>query len=186
LLTGTYELPFGKGRHWASSSSAANGILGGWNLNTITLLETGPYLTPTMSVSNDQTNTNPAASGITVVRPDRVGNPIPAHRTNANYFNINAFAPPPQGAGRVGNAGVGSLAGPGTVAVNAGLAKVMPIGENWSLRFEATFTNVLNHTNFAPPTTDISTPASFGALTTAQTAESAGNRTGQVALRLNF
>jgi hypothetical protein len=139
-----------------------------------------------MSVSNDRTNTNPAASAITVVRPDRVGNPIPAHRTNANYFNINAFAPPPLGAGRVGNAGVGSLEGPGTVAVNAGLAKVMPIGENWSLRFEATFTNVLNHTNFAPPTTDISTPASFGALTTAQTAESAGNRTGQVALRLNF
>jgi Carboxypeptidase regulatory-like domain/TonB dependent receptor len=186
LLTGTYELPFGHARRWSSSSSAVNNILGGWNLNTITLLETGPYLTPTMSVSNDQTNTNPAASNITVVRPDRIGNPIPAHRTNANYFNINAFAPPPLGAGRVGNAGVGSLEGPGTIAVNAGLAKVIPIRENWHLRFEATFTNVINHTNFAPPVTDISSPASFGALTTAQTAESAGNRTGQVALRMDF
>jgi hypothetical protein len=86
----------------------------------------------------------------------------------------------------VGNASVGSLEGPGTIAVNAGLAKTMPIHENWNLRFEATFTNVLNHTNFAPPVTDISTPASFGVLTTAQTAESAGNRTGQVALRLDF
>ncbi len=186
LLTGTYELPFGQGRQWSSSSSAVNGILGGWNLNTITLLETGPYLTPTMSVSNDQTNTNPAAANVTVVRPDRVGNPVPAHRTNANYFNINAFAPPPLGAGRVGNAGVGSLEGPGTVAVNAGLAKVIPIRESMHLRFEATFTNVLNHTNFAPPATDISSPSSFGALTTAQTAESAGNRTGQIALRLDF
>jgi hypothetical protein len=186
LLTGTYELPFGEGRRWSSSSSPVNRILGGWNLNTITLLETGPYLTPTMSVSNDQTNTNPAAAGITVVRPDRVGNPIPTHRTNATYFNIDAFAPPPLGAGRVGNAGVGSLEGPGTVAVNAGLAKVIPIHENWRLRFEGTFTNVLNHTNFAPPATDISSPSSFGALTTAQTAESAGNRTGQVALRLDF
>jgi hypothetical protein len=186
LLTGTYELPFGPGRQWSSSSSALNAVLGGWNVNTITLLETGPFLTPTMSVSNDRTNTNPAASGITVVRPDRVGNPIPAHRTHANYFNINAFAPPPLGAGRVGNAAVGSLEGPGTVAVNAGLAKVIPLRESLHLRFEATFTNVLNHTNFAPPTTDISSPASFGALTTAQTAESAGNRTGQVALRLDF
>jgi hypothetical protein len=186
LLTGTYELPFGQGRQWSSSSSAVNGILGGWNLNTITLLESGPYLTPTMSVSNDQTNTNPAAANVTVVRPDRVGNPVPAHRTNANYFNINAFGPPPLGAGRVGDAGVGSLEGPGTVAVNAGLAKVIPIRESMHLRFEATFTNVLNHTNFAPPATDISSPSSFGALTTAQTAESAGNRTGQIALRLDF
>jgi hypothetical protein len=186
LLTGTYELPYGQGRQWSSSSSLVNGILGGWNLNTITLLETGPYLTPTMSVSEDQTNTNPAASGITVVRPDRVGSPRPAHRTNANYFKINAFAPAPLGAGRVGNAGVGSLEGPGTVAVNAGLAKTIAIRENWHLRFEATFTNVLNHTNFAPPPTDISSPSSFGALTTAQTAESAGNRTGQVALRMDF
>jgi Carboxypeptidase regulatory-like domain/TonB dependent receptor len=186
LLTGTYELPFGQGRQWSSGSSIVNHIFGGWNANTITLLETGPYLTPSMSVSEDQTNTNPAASGTTVVRPDRVGNPIPSHRTNANYFNIAAFAPPPAGAGRVGNAGAGSLEGPGTVAVNAGLAKTTAIHEHWNLRFEATFTNVLNHTNFAPPVTDISNPAAFGALTTAQTAESAGNRTGQVALRLDF
>jgi hypothetical protein len=186
LVTGTYELPFGQGRQWSSGSSVVKHILGGWNVNTITLLETGPWLTPTMSVSQDQTNTNPAASGTTVVRPDRLGDPIPTHRTNANYFDLGAFAPPPVGAGRVGNAGLGSLEGPGTIAVNAGLAKTMPIHENWNLRFEATFTNVLNHTNFAPPLTDISTPASFGVLTTAQTAESAGNRTGQVALRLDF
>lgn len=186
LLTGTYELPFGQGRQWSSHSPFVNGIFGGWNANTITLLETGPRLTPTMSVGQDQTNTDPAAMGTTVVRPDRVGNPIPAHRTNANYFNLAAFAPPPVNAGRVGNASVGSLEGPGTIAVNAGLAKTTHIHENWNLRFEATFTNVLNHTNFAPPVTDISTPASFGVLTTAQSAESAGNRTGQVALRIDF
>jgi hypothetical protein len=186
LLTGTYELPFGTGRQWSSGSSIVNHALGGWNVNTITLLETGPWLTPTMSVSQDQTNTNPAAADVTVVRPDRVGNPTPSHRTNANYFNLAAFAPPPVGAGRVGNASVGSLEGPGTIAVNAGLAKTTHISESVNLRFEATFTNVLNHTNFAPPSTDISTAASFGALTAAQSAESAGNRTGQVALRLDF
>jgi hypothetical protein len=163
-----------------------NGILGGWNLSTITLLETGPYLTPTMSVAYDQTNADPEAAGIEVVRPDRVGNPIPANRTRANYFNINAFALPPMNAGRVGNAGVGSLEGPDTAVVNAGLAKVMQLRENLHLRFEATFTNVLNHTNFAPPGTDISNLSSFGALTTAESAESAGNRTGQVALRVDF
>src|SRR5271156_612672 len=178
MLTGTYELPYGRGRRWSSQSGIMNGILGGWNLSTITLLETGQYLTPMMSVALDQTNTDPAAAGTLVVRPDRVGNPIPANRTRANYFNINAFAPPPLNAGRVGDAGVGSLQGPGAAVVNGGLAKVMHIHDNLNLRFEATFTNVLNHTNFAPPSTDISVPSSFGALTTAETAESAGNRTG--------
>jgi hypothetical protein len=79
-------------------------------VNTITLLETGPYLTPTISPNLDQTNTNPVAEG-SIVRPDLVGNPIPAHRTSNNYFNLNAFAPTPVDAARVGNAGVGILEG---------------------------------------------------------------------------
>jgi hypothetical protein len=41
-------------------------------------------------------------------------------RTTSSYFNINAFAPTPTGAGRIGNAGVGILEAPGTVAVSAG------------------------------------------------------------------
>jgi hypothetical protein len=55
-----------------------------------------------------------------------------------------------------------------------------------TLRFESTFTNALNHTNFAPPATQIDVPATFGVLSAAQTAENAGNRTGQLALRLDF
>ncbi len=54
------------------------------------------------------------------------------------------------------------------------------------LRFEATFTNVLNHTNFAPPATQIDNTATFGQLTAATTAENAGNRTGQLGFRLEF
>jgi hypothetical protein len=185
LVTGTYELPFGTGRHWLNSSPIMGGILGGWNVNTITVLETGPYLTPTDSISADQTNTDPAGDG-SIVRPDRVGNPIPAHRSAAHYFNLNAFAHTPVGAGRIGNAGVGTLEAPGTIAVSAGLAKLIAVREGWRLRFESTFTNVLNRTNFAPPATNISNQASFGVLTAAQTAENAGNRTGQIALRLEF
>jgi hypothetical protein len=185
LITGTYELPFGKGRQWLNSSRVVGGIAGGWNINTITLLETGPYLTPTDSISADQTNTDPAGDG-SIVRPDRVGNPIPAKRSPSNYFNFNAFAHTPVNAGRVGNAGVGILEAPGTVAVSAGLAKLIAVRDNWRLRFESTFTNVLNHTNYAPPATNISSQASFGVLTAAQTAENAGNRTGQIALRVEF
>ncbi|HXX76720.1 MAG TPA: hypothetical protein VEI50_16440 [Nitrospiraceae bacterium] len=185
LLTGTYDLPFGQGRRWSSSSRILAGVLGGWSVNTITLLETGPYLTPTISPNLDQTNTNPVADG-SIVRPDIVGNPIPSHQTPNQYFNINAFVPTSVGAARVGNAGVGILEAPGTVAVSAGLSKAMAIREKLHLRFEATFTNVFNHTNYAPPATNVSNPATFGVLDAAQTAENAGNRTGQLALRLDF
>jgi hypothetical protein len=135
------------------------------------VLQTGPYLTPTDSVTNDQTNTDPEADG-SIVRPDRVGNPIPAHRMASNYFNFNAFAHTPLDAGRIGNAGVGSLEAPGTIAVAAGLSKTIAVRESWRLRFESTF--------------NISNQASFGVLTAAQTAENAGNRTGQIALRFEF
>ena len=185
LLTGTYELPFGDHRRYATGSSLLNKVVGGWNINTISLLETGPYETPTDSISADQTNTDPAASG-SIVRPDQIGNPIPAHRSPAQYFDIAAFAHTPTNAGRVGDAQVGSLEAPGTIAVSAGLAKVITLRERYRLRFESTFTNVLNHTNYAPPATNISNPASFGVLYAGQTAENAGNRTAQLALRLEF
>ncbi len=185
LFTGTYDLPLGPGRRWASSSKLVNGFFGGWSFNTITLLETGPYLTPTISCSLDQTNTDPLAAG-SVCRPDLVGNPIPADRTPANYFNLSAFAPAPAGAARIGNAGVGSLEGPGTIAANAGLSKALQLTERLRLRLEATFTNALNHVNFAPPLTNCSNPSTFGILDAAQSAEYGGNRTGQVSLRLDF
>jgi hypothetical protein len=51
---------------------------------------------------------------------------------------------------------------------------------------ESTFTNVLNHTNYAPPSVDISNPQTFGVLQSNQTSPSAAPRTGQVALRLDF
>lgn len=185
LLTGSYDLPFGQNRRWSSSSKLVNGVLGGWSFNTITLLETGPFLTPTIGCGLDQTNTNPVAAG-SVCRPDTVGNPTPAHQAPGQEFDLNAFAPTPVGAARIGNAGVGILEGPGTIAVNAGLSKGFQLRESLRLRFEATFTNVLNHTNFAPPATNFSNPSTFGILQSAQTAEYGGNRTGQLALRLDF
>jgi hypothetical protein len=78
------------------------------------------------------------------------------------------------------------LEGPGTIAVSTGLGKTFPFRDRVKVRFEATFTNVLNHTNFAPPATNVSDPSTFGVLQSAQTAENAGNRTGQLALRIDF
>lgn len=81
---------------------------------------------------------------------------------------------------------MGILTGPGTLAISGGVAKGFALGARARLRFETTFTNLPNHPNFAPPAVDVSTPATFGRTTSVQTAEGAGNRVGQVSLRLEF
>jgi hypothetical protein len=182
---GIYQLPLGKGRKWLNNSGWQNLLIGGWEASTVTLLQSGPWLTPIISPTLDQSNTDIANRG-TLLRPDCVGNPIPANRTAAQYFSLNAFAPTPTGAGRIGNCGVGILEGPGTIGVSAGLGKTFLLGEKAKLRFESTFTNVLNHTNYAPPAVDVSSPQTFGALQSNQTSANAGPRTGQLALRLDF
>ena len=184
-LNGIYQVPLGTGRRWLNGSGWQNLLIGGWEASTVTLLETGPWLTPTISPTLDQSNTDIANRG-TLLRPDCVASPIPAHRTASDYFNLGAFASTPADAGRIGNCGVGILEGPGTVGVSAGLGKSFALGERMKLRFESTFTNVLNHTNYAPPAVDISNPQTFGALQSNQTSANAGPRTGQVALRLDF
>jgi hypothetical protein len=185
LFTGLYQLPVGRGRTFLNTGGWKNALLGGWEMTTITLLETGPWLTPSISNSFDQSNTNVVNRGA-FLRPDQVSTNLYQSQSPAHYFNLAAFAPTPAGAGRFGNAGVGILQGPGTTAVSLGLAKEFRVTERIGMRFESTFTNVLNHTNFAPPATQIDVPSTFGVLSAPQTAENAGNRTGQLALRVEF
>jgi hypothetical protein len=185
LLTGIYQLPFGQGRAFLNTGGWKDAVLGGWEINTLTLIETGPWLTPSISTSADQSNTDVANRGA-YLRPDAVSSNFYQGQSQAHYFSLAAFAPTPAGAGRFGNAGVGILEGPGTATVNLGLAKVFRVSERVSLRFESSFTNAFNHPNFAPPATQIDVPATFGVLSAPQTAENAGNRTGQIALRVQF
>jgi hypothetical protein len=162
LLTSIYQLPAGRGRQFLSDNRVMDLLLGDWELTNITLLETGPWLTPSISGSFDQSNTNVVNRGATL-RPDAVSKAY-GGRGRGQYFNLAAFAPTSAGAGRFGNAGVGILQGPGTATVSLGLAKNFAITERAKLRFESTFTNVLNHTNFAPPATQIDNAATFGGL----------------------
>jgi hypothetical protein len=185
LASAIYQLPVGKDRAFLNRMNAVgNALLGGWELSTVTLWETGPFLTPITSPAFDNANLNLVYRGA-FLRPDCVGNPTLANPSVDQYFNIDAFNPVPS-AGRTGNCGVGIMQGPKTLAIAGGLSKTFPVGERARLRFEATFTNLPNHPNFAPPAVDVSAPATFGKITSVQSAENSGNRTGQLALRIDF
>lgn len=187
LLTGLVPLPFGKGRAFGSNwRGVKQGAFGGWELSTVSVIESGPYQTPTISGNLDQSNTGINTVRFIAVRPDRIGNGNLASPTPQRYYDIAAFAPVPQGAGRFGNAGLGILRGPGTIAIAGGLAKTFQISEKIRLRTEATFTNLPNHPNFLPPQVNVSNPSAFGKLTAVQSLLSSGNRSGQLAARLEF
>jgi len=184
LVSGVYQLPVGQGKPFLNNAGrVTQGLLGGWSVSTVSMWQTGPYLTPITSPSYDPGNLNLIYRGA-YQRPDCIGNPNPADQTTGEYFNVAAFNPVPSGP--VGNCRVGSLVGPGTVAIAGGLSKMFALGERVHLKFEATFTNLPNHLNYAPPPTDVSSPSTFGKITSVQTAENAGNRTGQLGVRIEF
>ncbi len=183
LLSALYDLPVGKNRkYFTGMNRIADAVVGGWALSTVSLWETGPYLTPTTSSSYDPGNLNISYRGA-IQRPDCFGNGNVANPATGSMFNLAAFDPIPLGP--VGNCGVGILVGPGTSTIAAGLSKNFHLTERMRLRFEGTFTNLLNHPNFAPPPTNV-TASSFGIVQSVQTAENSGNRTGQLSLRLDF
>jgi hypothetical protein len=186
VLTGIFPLPVGKGR---SFGTRLHGLLqtvaGGWDLSTVTLLQSGPYQTPMMSANLDRSNTN-LAGRTSLARPDRIADGNLTDPTPDHYYDVMAFAPPSVGAGRFGNAGEGILVAPGTIAVAAGLSKTFAVTERVRLRMEGTFTNLPNHPNFYQPVVNISNPSAFGKLTKVQSAENCGNRSGQIGVRVEF
>ncbi|MGB6130926.1 MAG: carboxypeptidase regulatory-like domain-containing protein [Acidobacteriaceae bacterium] len=187
LISGTYQLPFGAGRA-RQGPAPINAIFGGWELSTVTTLQSGDWLTPTTSPAFDQSNTGMAvrAGGGAILRPDcGFGSPYRS-TTPGVLFNLGAFAETPAGAGRFGNCGLGMLQGPDMIDVNSGLARNISVHERYKVRFEATFTNVINRSNYAPPQTNISNTTTFGALTAVLPQGLGGNRTGQLALRMDF
>ena len=139
--------------------------------------------------------------------PDRVTSVStkPAGQSRFTWSNANAFAcpgdaswtpgtscttgsgtgPSPLPIGRFGNAGVGSVVGPGLINLSGGLSKGFVITEGLRLKLEGTFTNVLNHTNLSDPDMNLSA-TSFGRIKSTIGSDFGGARTGQVSARFEF
>ncbi|MGB8014058.1 MAG: TonB-dependent receptor [Terriglobales bacterium] len=204
LTTAIYQLPFGRGQRFGSGMNRVSDLaLGGWQLSNIFLIQSGTFLTayfPAGFIDPSGTGSGTYVGGAQQ-RPDVTGNPNSGSHNRNQWFNNGAFSCPGQVGfasiancnvgvgsapiGRFGTEGLGDLVGPGTLSLSSGLSKSFPIAENVSLRFEATFTNVLNHTNLGDPVVNV-TSANFGQITAARGSDFGGNRTGQVSLKLQF
>jgi hypothetical protein len=175
-----WELPFGPDKPMLNSHSLASRLIGGWQLSSSVVAQTGNYLTPTFSGS-DPSNTQTFGGRASVVGDWHVPS---GQQSINNWFNPAAFTVP--AAGNFGNAGYGTIVGPGHWSVNSALFKSFKLTDRLNLRFQASFTNVFNHPNFGNPNLNISFPTAAGVITSANTQDFAGPRQGQVGLRLDF
>ncbi len=180
-LSGTYEMPFGKGKRWANSApKPVDWLIGGWQVNNILTLMTGLPFTPVMQTSTLNTGTGSQF-------PNRIRSGVlpSGERSIDRWFDVSAFAAPAQFA--FGNSGRNILYGPGTKQVDVSLFKSFPFGESRRVEFRAEAFNALNTPQFNNPNASIGFSGA-GKITSAgnPTVYQRTSRQIQLALKLYF
>ncbi|MBL8229400.1 MAG: TonB-dependent receptor [Bryobacterales bacterium] len=179
-----YELPFGKGKRFLSDGVASR-VLGGWETSGIWTARTGRMLTVSIARAAGAVPDGNTSGQ----RPNRVpGVPLflEGGPTLTQWFNPAAFAIPANGTW--GNLGRSIATGPGLVQVDFALHKKTMIREKTELTFRVESFNLLNRVQAGNPGTTLTSPASFGLVTSGlnRTIGTGTSRQMQLALRLNF
>jgi hypothetical protein len=172
IVSHVYELPFGKGRQFASQGMLGH-IIGNWDLSGAWTMYSGSYFTPTLGspVSN--------STGGGPQRPDRIGDGnLPSGRTIDRWFDLNAFATPRQFT--FGNSANFVLIGPGYFNTDLGIHRNFQVGERAKLSFRWEMFNSFNRANFNNPN------ATIGTAPAGQISGTLPARIMQFGLKLNF
>ena len=182
VISVVYDLPFGKGQALANGLSGfANGLVSGWSVNSIVLLQAGFPFTPQLSYnpSNNGDTRNPVRP---FVNPNFAGSAIIGSPNQ--WFNPAAFLQPPPNSGFYGNLGRDNLIGPGLATWDFSAVKDTRIRERLSLQFRAEIFNLLNRANFNTPSLIVFTPSGVSGTAGAITSTSTTARQVQFALKL--
>jgi hypothetical protein len=183
VLSGVWQLPFGRNRALGKDWSRATDLLmGGWEFSPILTWQTGLALT---MIQPGVVN----IGGERRSRPERIrdGNLPSDERTIDRWFDTGAFVPYNATPGAVGfipnriygSTGVGIVRGPGYVNLDFNLAKDFAITERFIAQLRGEFFNAFNHANFGVP--GVQTGAGFGQIVSAAEA-----RIIQLGLKLKF
>jgi hypothetical protein len=162
-FSGSYELPFGKGKRFmGDASGVSNGLVGGWALVWATTLQGGqPFKIDCPSATAAGTN---CYAFVLPGQDPRTS----LHKTpdgNVGMLNPAAFAQPcavgtpgaPSGCVNIPGIGVlgggepSQVEGPGYHRLDLSLFKNFQLTERARLEFRSEFFNILNHPNFNYP-----------------------------------
>jgi outer membrane receptor protein involved in Fe transport len=162
VLSYQWSLPF-----LQHSGSWYGHVLGNWQLNGIVTAMSGTPFTVFDSNDVSLQGQAPEISGFSSNRPNVIGNPNSGPHTTAQWFNVNAFQriaqDPNSPVQQFGNEGRNAVQGPGYVNWDFSAFKNIRLTESKEVQFRGELFNVLNHTNFRLPVSDISAPSTaFG------------------------
>ena len=163
VISGTWELPFGKGKSFLNAAHGPMQILaGGWQVNGIVTLQGGFPLG--IGTASNQTNSfgggsRPNNNGTSAKLPN--GEP-----TLDRWYNTSVFSQPsPFTFGNTSRT-LPDVRTPGLTNVDFSITKNTRVTERISTQFRAEFFNSFNHANFGSPGTAFGN-ANFGVISSA-------------------
>jgi hypothetical protein len=153
VMNATWDIPVGKDRsHGANMPGWADALFGGWTVSTIVQARSGTNLTPFFSsfYTTSPWNTGKPLDGLgnyfcCAWRPDQLHDPNVGGSRDA-FYDVTAYGLPAPGL--LGNAGKGSLLGPGTWVVNFAFYKDVVKTDRFRLQLSALLDNAFNHPQF--------------------------------------
>ena len=160
VLSGAYQLPFGKGRKFGASANRwLDGFIGGWETSGFAIFQAGNPLQISQNAGQLQ-------NGGTQ-RPNLIGDPSTSGgmvtKLNNGYFNNAAFSQP---AGDVFGSAPRYLGyrGPGIKTFDAALLKSFAVKEGQRFEFRLEAVNVTNTPIFSDPANSFGI-SNFGTIT---------------------
>jgi len=147
------------------SNTTLNALASNWRLSGILSVASGSAFTVVSGTDRALNGKNALTQYADQVSPQTYGSKCTDDLTKASGFGClwlspAAFATP--ALGNFGNMGPGTVVGPGSWTINAGLSRIFKLKETQTLEFRAEGTNILNHANFLIPngssTTNLNTP----------------------------
>ena len=177
-----YTLPFGKGQHFLNRGGVLNQVVGGWQLTTITTIQSGA-VTETSSWDSAGVVFSPSGERLNCLAGV---NPVLPNPNQNAWYNVAAFSNPV--AGTFGNCGRDTLLGPHQVNIDFSAIKDFRIAERQALEFRVEMFNAPNHVELGTPSSswggssNVAPPSNFGQITSTR----ANMRQIQLALKYNF
>jgi hypothetical protein len=178
-----YTLPFGKGQKFLNHGGVLNQVVGGWQLTTITTIQSGAA-TETSSWDSAGVVFSPNGERLNCLTGV---NPVLPNPNQNGWYNPAAFSNPV--AGTFGNCGRDNLRGPRQVNVDFSGIKDFRISERQALQFRVEMFNAPNHVELGTPgsvswggSSNVAPPSNFGVITSTR----ASMRQIQLALKYNF